>query len=354
MDLTVVETRSDSQEYPWIFEAAGNYKVIRFPGSGNEVPRDLLHETVRRIFEETQPAVVVTTGWADREYHAVALRAISRKAPMVIISDSRFEDEPRKWHKEFIKRLILRSYSAALVAGKASRSYLLRLGFNNKSIFQPWDVVDNDHFKPGPGAGAAFHDRDFLCISRFIPKKNLERLVDAFAQYARQGGRRRLNLLGDGELTGRLKSLVKEAGLADRVTFAGFVQYDDLPRYLHRALCLILPSTTDQWGLVVNEAMASGLPVLVSTSCGCAEDLVENEVNGYRFHPESVGEITNVLNRMENISEDMWLRMSSASMAKISAWNPQAFAGGLLNSAVYARDHSYSRTFAFIHRPLAR
>src|SRR5690606_20486445 len=186
-------------------------------------------------------------------------------------------------HKEFVKRLVLRSYSAALVAGKAARKYLIRLGFDESAIFQPWDVVDNQYFSQHAHREVAFQERYFLCISRFIAKKNLTRLIEAFGRYKKNGGRRKLLLLGSGELEGPIKNQISNLRLSGAVELAGFVQYEELPDYLSRAFALILPSVSDQWGLVVNEAMASALPVLVSNQCGCAIDLVNENENGYTF-----------------------------------------------------------------------
>ncbi len=95
----------------------------------------------------------------------------------------------------------------------------------------------------------------------------------------------------------------------------------------------VMPSTTDQWGLVVNEAMASGLPVLVSTGCGCAADLVEEGVNGFAFDPTSVKELAGLLARLCLATPDRRAAMGAASRQRISAWSPQTFADSALSLA---------------------
>src|SRR5206468_501416 len=84
-----------------------------------------------------------------------------------------------------------------------------------------------------------------------------------------------LVVLGDGVLRGDLEQLRTELNLGDHVLFPGFKQYDELPAYYGLATAFIHASMVEPWGLVVNEAMAAGLPVLVSARCGCAWDLVE-------------------------------------------------------------------------------
>src|SRR5690606_31919293 len=130
--------------------------------------------------------------------------------------------EPRKFHKETIKRAILRSYAAALVAGNASRRYLIKLGFNPHAIFQPWDVVDNGFFsRIRDHAPVPYHEKPFLCVSRFIAKKNLPRLIEAFGLYAKKGGSRNLILLGSGELEGVILDQINDLGLSERVKIEG-------------------------------------------------------------------------------------------------------------------------------------
>ncbi|HEX7015372.1 MAG TPA: glycosyltransferase family 4 protein, partial [Cyclobacteriaceae bacterium] len=309
LQLVVVETRPLSQEYPWEFAATGEYLSETLPEGDPErgIRGHRLHDSVRNLFIKHHPSVIVTTGWADPEYHAAVLEARSRNIPCVVISDSRHEDEPRKFHKEAVKRVILRSYSAALVAGSASRRYLVKLGFPSPAIFQPWDVVDNSFFATANSDETVpFSEKPFLCISRFIPKKNLPRLISAYGSYVRRGGTRKLILLGSGELERSLIEQIKELELDERVEVKGFVQYENLPAYFSSALCLILPSTTDQWGLVVNEAMASELPVLVSQNCGCAVDLVRDKENGCIFDPFRVDDIADKMLFMSGISEAEW------------------------------------------------
>jgi hypothetical protein len=120
VNLIAVETRPGSQEYAWNFQAKGDYRIHSFPVTANP-ERGLrgaeLNEEITALIRDHQPSVIATTGWADAEYHAVVLGATRYKIPVLLISDSRYEDEPRHWPKELLKRWIIKSYSSALVAG---------------------------------------------------------------------------------------------------------------------------------------------------------------------------------------------------------------------------------------------
>lgn len=92
--------------------------------------------------------------------------------------------------------------------------------------------------------------------------------------------------------------------------------------------CFVHASTSEQWGLVVNEAMAAGLPVLVSNRCGCAADLVREGVNGFTFDPYDVEEMTRLMFRVAHGDVDR-AALGQASREIIAEWGPERFAVGL-------------------------
>lgn len=135
-------------------------------------------------------------------------------------------------------------------------------------------------------------------------------------------------ILGDGELRPELEAQRAALRLEDDVLLPGFKQYDELPSWYGAAGCFVHASTSEQWGLVVNEAMASGLPVLVSDRCGCAVDLVQEGRNGFCFDPLDAQKLAGLLDRMSRASTDR-VAMGEASRVLISPWGPERFAQGL-------------------------
>jgi glycosyltransferase involved in cell wall biosynthesis len=113
------------------------------------------------------------------------------------------------------------------------------------------------------------------------------------------------------------------------VLLPGFKQYPELPAYYGLASAFVHASTTEQWGLVVNEAMASGLPVLVSNRCGCATDLVQEGVNGFTFDPYSVEAIAHAMQRVWQMEDGELKKMGAQSARIITNWGPERFATGL-------------------------
>lgn len=201
-----------------------------------------------------------------------------------------------------------------------------------------YDVVDNAHFAAGAEAARAAEGRMraalgvpaayFLVSARFIEKKNLGFLLDAYGLYRAQcaGAPLDLVIIGDGPLRTPLEAQRRALGLEAHVHLPGFIHYESLPAYYGLATALVMPSVTDQWGLVVNEAMASGLPVLVSNGSGAAQDLVVQGTNGHTFDPSRTGELAAQMAALSEAPAARIAQMGAASRAIIDGYTPQRFA----------------------------
>lgn len=312
-----------------------------------------LRTKLASILDEINPQVIITTGWADAEYHAAVLWAKKSKVPCSVISDSTETDVKRYWVLEWIKRQIIKNYSTALVAGTRSREYMEKLGMPSDRISTAWDVVDNQYFfesslklKNDPVLKEKYPlpDRYFLCVSRYIHKKNIPYLIRNFAAFIRDMKHDRpfLVLLGTGEFQEEINRIIDSEGINNYIYQFGFIQYDEIPYFYSSALALILPSRADQWGLVVNEAMASGLPVVVSEKCGCSDDLVENHKNGFLFNPGMAGELKEALNEFLSLDDEKIKSMKQYSLDKIKDYSLNNFSDGLHKAIYEAINYSLS------------
>jgi glycosyltransferase involved in cell wall biosynthesis len=120
------------------------------------------------------------------------------------------------------------------------------------------------------------------------------------------------------------------------VHLPGFKQYEELPAWYAAAGAFVHASTSEQWGLVVNEAMAAGLPVLVSNRCGCAPELVREGVNGFTFNPNDEEALANHLLHVSSMSPGARKEMGRASQQIITSLAPEQFGKGLLAAAQQA------------------
>lgn len=367
-NLLAVEFGSSSSEYDWkASEVAGLKRIaINEHGSSESLPPLEFRRRLSKILSDFGPEALVVPGWG---YHGALLAlqwCLANKVPAIVMSESTAWDDVRKPIKEWIKRRIISLFSAALVGGTPHRDYMEQLGMHRDQVFLGYDAIDNGFFtEKSEELGARsweLGDRKkpyFLASARFIPKKNLPCLLKAYALYRekviRQVERRsssvegqmqqqtigneqpapwNLVLLGDGQLRPELENLRSQLGLAESVHMPGFKQYEELPSYYANAGAFIHASTTEQWGLVVNEAMASGLPVLVSNRCGCAADLVKEGVNGWTFDPTNEEQMADLMLRISS-DEEQRKEMGAKSREIISEWGPERFAKGI-ESAVKA------------------
>jgi glycosyltransferase involved in cell wall biosynthesis len=293
--------------------------------------------------DDINPLTVALPGWAFSEARAGLAWCQRRKRPAILMSESTRNDHVRLWPRELLKQTLVRRFASALVGGSRHRQYARQLGLPRAAIFTGYDVVDNDYFqhaadnirRSDEAERQARHlpKRYLLTSSRFVAQKNLEGLLRGYARYvATSPTSRDLVLCGDGAYRERLHGLARTLQVEDRIHWSGFVQYPDLPAFYALADAFILASTTEPWGLVVNEAMASGLPVLVSNHCGCSPDLVRDGENGFTFDPTSVEAIAEAMSKLPDDAAALNL-MGANSRQIIGGYTIQAFGEGLLDAA---------------------
>ncbi|MCS4047506.1 glycosyltransferase involved in cell wall biosynthesis [Salinibacter ruber] len=260
------------------------------------------------------------------------------------MSESTGHDFERSWWRERAKKRIVSHFAAGLVGGTPHRAYLRELGVSKDSIFTGYDVVDNEHFAAGAevvrnsGQNSrdqhSLPDQYFLASGRFVPKKNFPRLIKAFAHYRRRVSSEGwdLVLLGEGPERDAIEETIDTEDVRESVHLPGFKQYGELPSYYGLAGAFVHASTREQWGLVVNEAMAAGLPVLVSDRCGCAPDLVDEGRNGFTFDPYDPSDLAGYMHRIAHRDVDRE-KMGVTSRDIITNWGPERFATGLREAA---------------------
>ncbi len=351
--LLAIEHRSASKDYAWDPATGVPFERMTLEGAPNHGTSGV-RDRLEHALSSFRPAAIAVPGWASWLAITAIRWAARAEIPVIVMSDSQEIDFQRVAWKEGVKKRVLRFCDAALVAGQPHREYMVKLGMPREAISLSYDVVDNEYFATESGSARErpeewrgqlnLPDRYFLCTARFIPKKNLPRLLRAYRRYLELAettspGQRTwaLVILGDGAQRAEIEAAIRELDLVGQVHLPGFRQIDEMPAFYGLASVFILPSTTEQWGLVVNEAMAAGLPVLVSSRCGCAKDLVQEGENGFTFDPWDVEGLSQLMMR---IASDEFDRdaMGRASREIIARWSPETFAQGLLRAASFAQE----------------
>lgn len=291
---------------------------------------------VWRTLSTLKPEVVLVPGYYTLPGLAAACWCRLHGKRSVLMTESTQFDHRRTGWKESLKSLLLRAlFDRAVAGGKAHLRYLRELNFPLHRVARNYDVVDNEFFRRETAelrqhsSGAAFGlpPEYFLYVGRLAPEKNLDGLLLEYAAYRKQGGAWSLLLVGDGPKRQALQELAQRLGIDSSVHFAGQRTSAELIPYYCFAKCFVLPSRREPWGLVVNEAMAAGLPVLVSDRCGCAEDLVHEGRNGWTFGASVPGELADRMSAMEHTGSEDFRAMQAASLEIIASYSPEQWAG---------------------------
>lgn len=258
-----------------------------------------------------------------------------RKRIIAIDSDTRYRK--RSGLKGFVKKIYLNTiFSQPYIFGFAGGNYshkdlFRKFGMFEENIFLMPMMVNNRYFfNPDPSDHEKFI---FLFVGRMIPLKNIKLLIDQFLNTFAEKKEIQLKIVGGGELFDPLRS---KYGNTENILFVGPKYGDDLVKEYHSANVLVLPSVTEQWGLVTNEALCAGLPIIVSDQVGAKYDLVENIETGFVFNlnsPNELGEYMNILYR----NKELYKRYSeNAKKLMHEEWNYDLYKKNLLESISYA------------------
>jgi 1,2-diacylglycerol 3-alpha-glucosyltransferase len=303
--------------------------------------RSELTRAVWNQLERIQPDAVAINGWSVPEA-MIALRWCKRRDRLAILMSETFKPSGNRI-KEWVKKRRVRRFDAAIVGGRWHRSYLNQLGFPDHRIAIGYDAVDNDYFasgaeraRSGSGSGSdqlrrelALPERYFFANTRFLPRKNIDGLLSAFASFSRKIADWALVISGSGPMERTWKQQAVDRGIRDRVRWIGFLQYEQLPTVYGLASCFVHPAHEEPWGLVVNEACAAGLPVIVGDRVGASCELVMDGENGLLVDSTSESQLVDALQRIVMATDRERKSMGEASLRLVRALTPECFGSTL-------------------------
>jgi 1,2-diacylglycerol 3-alpha-glucosyltransferase len=346
-----VEVARTTAGYDWtpVSEDVQDFKRVRLFECGSErVPLIGLFRAMRRLLSQRNVAAVLLPSYWPPPNLALLAAVKSARVPVVMMNDSHDGTARARGIAHGIKVSLARSFDASIVGGARHKRYYTSLGCPGERVFTGYDAVDNELFiaesdrvrSQAPQSRHSFGlpDRYFLSLGRFVPKKNLVRIVESYAALKRSRlSSPALVFVGSGEGEAELIARANQLGLrvvdhkstsCDQINgdvhLFPFKQITDIPAFYALADAFILASLEEEWGLVVNEAMAAGIPVIVSSRAGCAEDLVHHGTTGLLFDPTSTLELTECL---ASITEDPEAarKMGNAARAHIESFSCDAF-----------------------------
>jgi glycosyltransferase involved in cell wall biosynthesis len=301
-----------------------------------------LRKRMQSVFDDLKPDAIAVAGWSAPESLIALEYGRQSGIPTVVMSESQADDAPRSALREFIKGRIVSQFDGALVGGPPHADYVVKLGMPRERIFLGYNAVDNTYFQREAARAKASHEqirvrynlphRYLLASARFIRKKNLVNLIEAFSYCRRTNPNTPdLVILGDGPERPEIEHSVQANNVSDFVHLPGFRGYDVLPAYYSLSEGFLHVSSTEQWGLVINEAMASGVPVIASHPCGAARTLIDDSKNGILTGID-VTSIADAILRLCGMSNAERNAMGLSAQETIHEWGPNRFADGLMNA----------------------
>jgi glycosyltransferase involved in cell wall biosynthesis len=294
VDLKVYYCGSGQNYRDWRF-APENYEHEILPGcllKKNFFFNPLILQRLRR----DRPDFLLVWGWSDPTAILAFLAARFMKISLLMFTDSAFPifqqgKNPDAKIIGILKRCLANLPQFFLAQGKLSRDYLIAMGTPSERIRQiPLNCLELEHWRTQAARARNENQklkariglqgkRIILYAGRLIPGKGLETLLEAYADLTRHHKEVALLLIGDGPLQEVLRTHCHSLGLS-QVFFFGSQPYEELAKYYGISDCLVLPTFSDQWPLVILEALACGVPVVTTDRCGSAPDLITGRGTG--------------------------------------------------------------------------
>ena len=300
----------------------------------------LLNRGLSRLLAAAKPDAILCGGYNYFASWQALWWARNRSIPFFLWSESNLQDI-RKGRAlvELLKDEFFRQCRGFVVPGKSAAEYLLSHGIKRGTIFTALNAVDNDLFAKEAAAARAeanqlrtelaLPERYFLFAGRLVREKGVFELLSAYSMLHPEV-RKQIALVfaGDGPCRGELE--IRSASISPGlIKFVGFTQREQLAAYYALAEMLILPTYSDTWGLVVNEAMACGLPVVVSRLAGCVPDLVMEDWNGRVVEPRDVRSLSSAMRSIAGCGKER-LQMGTNSLKRIAGYSPRVWSEGVL------------------------
>lgn len=304
-------------------------------GFSRQLEIHIPYDTLGRL-AAAHPDAVISGELGMRSFQAALYKLVRPRMPFLIWA-TLSEHSERSWGRgrTALRRFILGRADAVLVNGESGARYIARFGVPDARIFRVNQPVDVDRFAAEPRQRDDRASTRLLYAGMLVPRKGLVPFAECLVRWARTHPDRPLEMwwLGGGVLRAALEAMDLPDNLSFR--FLGELPYAALPSVYAQADVFAFPTLLDEWGLVVNEAMASGLPVLGSIYSQAVEELVRDGENGWLCDPLSAQSMMDALGRALQTAPDALPAMRAAARARVMGLTP-ASASARMADAVHS------------------
>jgi glycosyltransferase involved in cell wall biosynthesis len=312
--LTLIRTRT----HPYGFRQEA---YIHFP-----------YDTLGRLFR-LNPDVILSAEIGTRTAQTLLYRRLRPNSRVIIWAAlSEHSEIQCGATREFLRRTLLPLADAILVNGASGARYVKRFGVRDEKVFVSPQATDHGRFCSLPLEKPHAVRRRLIYAGRLIELKALVPFLSVLSRWCAAHSTVGVEfwLVGDGPEKEKLKKTALPPNLELR--FWGDVDYGELPAFYAKAGILVFPSLSDEWGLVVNEAMAAGLPVLGSVYSQAVEELVEDGVTGWTFRANRSDEMYAALDRAMTTAPEQLREMAASARRAVEHLTPEYAAGRVMNA----------------------
>ncbi len=284
-------------------ECRFDYRVLK------PTPRDIFftgktlftYSGLWKLTRQEQPDQVIIIGFSLGTVK-LWLRSFWDKTPIIIWSGT----TPTSKHsflRRMQRKLIMKRVSGYIAYGSKAKEYLVSMGSDPGKVYIAINTVDTTFFSSKTSQlrqdlEEGGDKKHLTYIGYLIPRKNVSRVLEVVKLLAETRNDFILDLIGDGSDKEELERFVEENGMSSFVKFHGFKQKDELPFFLARSCCFLFQTDFDIWGLVLNEAMAAGVPCISSIHAGASHDLIIDGETGFVLDFSETGKVVERINRL--------------------------------------------------------
>ncbi|MDE7180540.1 MAG: glycosyltransferase family 4 protein [Muribaculaceae bacterium] len=344
-ELYVVEIAGKGSPYSFASQQDEDDSLnwhILFP---HDSPEQLSGKTIeQRLFpllKSISPQVIIAGAIAFPSGALAVKWGMRHGTRIIIFDDAKWSSVRRSRLVNFIKKSVYAGADALFLPAYPWEQTGKFWGFDHQQLFYGVDVVDNGFWATPDNTPSEYGDY-LIAVGRQIPVKNFSTLLKAYSQYcSNYYGQRayRLVLVGDGPMRQELEKFISDHELAKMVILLPFKTQFELRSLFQRARALCLPSYSETWGLVINEAMAAGCAIIASNECGASEVLVKDGVNGFTFPSDNVEALAACLDKFHKLDRKEFDGMRNASKNIIADWGVARFVTGALDAIGYVYSH---------------
>lgn len=359
INLFIIEIAGEGSPYSFEKSKAINIdnRHILFPEKKiEELDSRIIEKKLLQKLDELKPDAVIAGAIAFYSGAIATNWAVKKNKKLIIFDDAKLENVKRNFIIDWIKKNIYKNVNAIFCPAPDWNKTFEYFGFKQQQIFYGVNVVNNDFWSEDISSFNEIElpEKFILSVGRMIPQKNFFYLIAAYKEYiSKTDNPLALVIVGDGPEKNKIDEFIKKEGL-DSVYSFPFQSQERLRTFYYKASYFVLASKyIETWGLVVNEAMAAGLPVILSNKVGCSTTLIEEGKNGYLFSPTDQNELTDILIKLHSFTDHQLQEMGKYSQKVIENWDINRFNSGLYDAIKFVLNNNFSNR-TFVSRNIAK